>query len=120
MSHFAKNMECQIVNVPRMRTNEYKNDFITENNRNNSSIIKFDSIKNFNHEYSKVFKNLKNNPVPIYSEGKAIYNDYGVLVKEQEKVKVVKNEADDVFSRDRNNFVKEDIIMNIMKKLNKN
>jgi len=63
---------------------------------------------------------LKKNPVPNYSEKQIKYSDYGVIVKEQEKVSVTKNETDDIFSRDRNNFVKDDVILNIMKKINKN
>lgn len=63
---------------------------------------------------------MKKNPVPNYSEKQIKYSDYGVIVKEQEKVSVTKNETDDIFSRDRNNFVKDDVILNIMKKINKN
>lgn len=116
----AENYECQVINVPRLNLKNFKSDLVTEENRNRSSIIKFDSVNTFKNEYRNVFSNLKNNPVPVYSEDKVIYTDYGVITKDQEKVKVIKNENDDIFSRDRNDFVKEDVILNIMKKLNKN
>lgn len=63
---------------------------------------------------------MKNKPVPVYSEESYSYNDYGVIIKEQKKIKVTEFETNDIFSRDRNNYVKEDVLLNIMKKLNKN
>lgn len=120
MNLLAENYECQIINAPRLNLKDLKSEFLTEENRNSSSIIKFDSVKNFKFEYSKVFTNLKKNPVPSYSEEKITYNDYGLITKEQEKLKVTRDLNEDIFSRDRDNFVKEDVILNIMKKLNKN
>jgi len=116
----AQNYDCQIINAARLNFKNITTDFVTEENRNNSSIIKFDSVKNFRNEYRKVFNNLKKNQVPKYSEERVTYSDYGIITKEQEKVKVERDHSDDIFSRDRNNFVKEDVILNIMKKLKKN
>lgn len=117
---FSDDFDCQIINPPRLNSKNIKSDFVTEENRNKSAIIKFDSIKNFKYEYGKVFNNLKSNPVPKYYEEKVSYNDYGIIKKEQEKVELKKIENEDIFTREKNNFVKEDVILNIMKKLNKN
>ena len=120
IKNFSEYYEFQIINSPRIRTESFKEEMISEENRKYSSIIKFDSVKDFKYEYNKVFKNLKKNPVPSYSEKHITYSDYGIIPKDEEKINKIKIETEDIFYRDRNNFVKEDPILSIMKKLNKN
>ena len=119
MDYFAKYFEIQIANVPKIRVKEIKCDPISEVNINNSSIMRFNSLKHFKNEHSHVFKNLKKNPIPTYSEEMVAYDDYVLYAKEQEKGKVIKDDNIDIFNRDRDNFVKNDILLDIMKKINK-
>lgn len=120
INFFACDVECQIVNVPRLRTKECKADFISDVNKMATSIVKFDSLDSFKYEYNNVFRGLKNNPVPVYFEETEVIDDYKTTRNQQEKAKEVKLESGDIFKRDGENYVKEDIIMNIIKKLNKN
>ncbi len=89
-----------------------------------TSIVKFNP-KNLKFDYNNWFgEDEKENtnikvPIPSVNLEKIIYTDYGKFDDDKEKIELEKKEVGDIFKRDGTNYVKDDIIMNILRKMNK-
>ena len=88
-----------------------------------TSIVKFNpSI--IEKDYKNWFKESEKNnliiPKPAVDFERIIYTDYGKFDDDKEKVELDKNEVGDIFKRDGTNYVKDDILMNILRKMKKN
>lgn len=108
--------------ISNSEVKEYPEGF--EYYKKSTQIVKFspNGIKNdYNNwfmENEKVF-DIKI-PTPVVNKENIIYSDYGKFEDDKEKIDLDRKEVDDIFKRDGNNYVKDDIIMNILRKMNKN
>lgn len=102
-----------------MNSNLIEGDYDKENIKKNTSIVSSTPL-NLDINYKKWFiEETEKIPTPAFDFEKVIYNDYGRFDDEKEKIEISRKEVGDIFKRDGTNYVKDDIIMNILRKLNK-
>ena len=110
--------------IPNFHLQENKEVF--ELYKKNTQIVKF-SPTNIKSDYNNWFgetekekETINNNiPIPKVNSEKIVYTDYGKFEDDKEKIDLEKKVVEDIFRRDGTNYLKDDIIMNILRKLNK-
>ena len=118
LSELSVSLGFQMMNgtLPSAEADE-ENNF--EDLKENTTIVKSTTMS-LGSDYKNWFAEKKKVPVPAVSLEKIAYTDYGKFDDDDEQKVMEKKDVNDIFRRDGTNYVKDDILLNLLKKMNKN